>query len=350
MQISIVIPVYRSAGTLPRLTERLLAVLDPTGLDYEIIFVCDGSPDNSWSVLEQLKRSHPGRIVAVELMRNYGQHNALMCGLRHSRGEFVVTMDDDLQNPPEEIPKLIRAIRETGLDLVYGAYAGKRHAAWRNLGSTVVNVFYRFVFKTRCTVTAFRIMRRELVESIFTYNLNFTFLDGLLAWNTQRIGEVEVEHRPRSAGRSGYSLARLLVLALNLFTNFSLVPLQIASALGLAAACGGIVGALYFLVRYLLSGIIVAGYASTIVAILVLGGMQLLSLGIIGEYLGRLHLNVNRKPQYVERRVLAAEGPSAEAAREPAVRPRAVEPAPQTRAAESPPQPRAMSDSPVAAE
>jgi undecaprenyl-phosphate 4-deoxy-4-formamido-L-arabinose transferase len=303
-ELSVVIPVYRSAAMLETLVQRLVVVLDRIGCDYEAVFVDDGSPDQSWDVLQRLQATYPKRIVAIQLMRNFGQHNALMCGFRHSRGQFIVTMDDDLQNPPEEIPKLVDAITRSGLDLVYGRYAEKKHHSWRNLGSFIVNSFYRVVFKTRRSVTAFRIIRRELLESIFPYTLNFTFLDGLLAWNTQRIGEVPVEHHPRREGRSGYSVAKLLLLALNLFTNFSLLPLQLVSAVGLSVSFCGILGALYFLVRYLAADIGVPGYASTIVAVLMLGGVQLLSLGIIGEYLGRLHLNVNRKPQYVERHVL----------------------------------------------
>jgi undecaprenyl-phosphate 4-deoxy-4-formamido-L-arabinose transferase len=309
MDLSVVIPVYRSAPTLEQLLLRLRAVLDGTGLDYEIVFVEDGSPDDSWRVLEALRLRQPERLAAIQLMRNYGQHNALMCGFRHARGDLVVTMDDDLQNPPEEIPKLIEAMKRGDYDLVYGAYGGKRHSAWRNLSSGVVNLFYRRVFRSPVTVTAFRIIRRPLLESIFAYDLNFTFVDGLLAWNTQRVGQVEVEHRPRAAGRSGYSLAKLILLALNLFTNFSLLPLQMVSLVGLLTALSGLFVAGVYLVLYLLREITVPGYASTIIAILVLGGVQLLSLGIMGEYLGRLHLNVNRKPQYVERTVLPPEPP-----------------------------------------
>ena len=298
LDISVVVPVYRSQATLPDLVDRLTAVLKQTGLRYEIVFVDDGSPDDSWQVLTDLQTKSPNAIVAIQLMRNFGQHNAIMCGLRHVRGRLIVTMDDDLQNPPEEIPRLLRAIDEGGFDLVYGQYGGKEHERWRNLGSTLVNTFYRLVFHSKITVTSFRVIRHELAQSILGYDLNFTFLDGLLAWNTQRIGTVEVEHHARRTGRSGYSLSKLAVLALNLFTNFSLLPLQLVSALGFLFALTGLSAAAYYLGLYALQSIAVPGYASTIVAILVLGGAQLLALGIIGEYLGRLHLNVNRKPQY----------------------------------------------------
>jgi glycosyltransferase involved in cell wall biosynthesis len=303
VDLSVVIPVYRSATMLPALVRRLLPVLEATGLTHEIVFVEDGSPDDSWRVLSELQADHADRIVAIQLMRNFGQHNALMCGFRHARGALIITMDDDLQNPPEEIPKLLAAIRAGDFDLVYGAYGEKKHSGWRNAGSTLINAFYRFTFRNDVTITSFRILRRQLVECIFTYDLNFTFIDGLLAWNTRRIGAVPVEHHPRGASRSGYNIFKLMSLAFNLFTNFSLMPLQLISFLGLAAAFGGLLAAAVYLALFLLHRISVPGYASTIIATLVLGGVQLLALGIMGEYLGRLHINVNRKPQYVVREV-----------------------------------------------
>jgi polyisoprenyl-phosphate glycosyltransferase len=305
-KLSVVIPVFRSAGTLPALAQRLRTALDGLDREYEIIFVEDGSPDHSWQVLERLQREHAECIHVIQLMRNYGQHNALMCGFRQARGRFIVTMDDDLQNPPEEIPKLLAAIEERDLDLVYGRYGAKRHDRWRNLGSTIVSMFFRRVFRSSIRPTSFRIIRRALVDSIKRYDLNFTFVDGLLAWNTQRVGETPVEHHPRREGRSGYSIAKLTLLALNLFTNFSLLPLQVISVLGCLTATFGLGLGIYYTILHLLSQITVPGYASIMVALVTLGGLQMLSLGIMGEYLGRLHLNVNRKPQYTVRRRLGS--------------------------------------------
>ena len=302
--MSVVVPVYNSAATLPLLIERLMAVLKTLNGSFEIIFINDGSRDGSWDLLCQIQRTYPEQIVAIQLMRNFGQHNALMCGFRHARGRYIVTMDDDLQHPPEEIPKLLTAISTGNDDLVYGSADRRQHHAWRNLGSWLVNVVYRKLFRTSVTISSFRIMTHELLETIFSYTLNYTFVDGLLAWNTQRIGEVIVDHHPRRTGRTGYSPAKLIALALNLFTNFSLLPLQIVSIVGFAASSAGLAAGGYYLLRYFQDNINVPGYASTIVSILVLGGVQLLSLGIIGEYLGRLHLNVNRKPQYTVRTVL----------------------------------------------
>jgi undecaprenyl-phosphate 4-deoxy-4-formamido-L-arabinose transferase len=302
--LSVVIPVYRSQGTLRPLAVQLVTALEALGRDYEIIFVEDGSPDRSWEVLRELEQTYPGRIVVIQLMRNYGQHNALMCGLRHARGDFIVTMDDDLQHPPAEIATLLAAIEREGADVVYGTPDVKKHTAWRNLGSTLVNVFFRTIFRCPIPVTSFRVIRRPVARSILRYSLNFTYIDGLLAWNTQRVAAVEVEHLPSSVGGSRYSIGKLVLLALNLFTNFSLLPLQIVSAVGMLAAVGGSVLGCFYLVQYFVTDNNVPGYASVIIAVLVLGGGQMLSLGIIGEYLGRLHMNVNRKPQYTVRHVL----------------------------------------------
>lgn len=302
LDLSIVVPVYNSAATLANLLERLTKAIEVITRSYEIVLVDDGSRDDSWAVIQSLRENYGDNLVAVQLMRNYGQHNTLMCGLGLARGEYVVTMDDDLQNPPEEIPKLMAHIKQHGLDLVYGCPSNRNHAAWRNLGSTIVWHFYRTVFRNPVTPTPFRIMRHQLAQSVMFYDLNFTYLDGLLAWCTSRIAGVEVEHHARAQGNSGYSLGKLVGLALNLYTNFSLIPLQIVSALGLVTATSGFVVGLYYLFQFFVSNIAVPGFASTIIAILVLGGVQLLALGVIGEYLGRLHLNVNRKPQYVIRR------------------------------------------------
>ena len=314
LAVSVVIPVYNSAATLDQLHDRLSAVLGALKQSYEIILVDDGSADSSWAMMEALRARDPAHVVAVQLMRNYGQHNALMCGLETARGALVITMDDDLQNPPEEIPKLLAAIGKGDLDLVYGCPDDRQHAGWRNLGSAIVWHFYKTVFRNPVTPTPFRIMRHQLAKSVMFYDLNFTYLDGLLAWCTSRIGAVEVAHHARVAGKSNYSVSKLLVLALNLYTNFSLLPLQLVSGIGLLTACSGFLLGFYYMLQYLVSNISVPGFASTIIAVLILGGVQLLALGVIGEYLGRLHLNVNRKPQFVVRQRQAGVPASAPAA------------------------------------
>jgi glycosyltransferase involved in cell wall biosynthesis len=304
VDLSVVVPVYNSATTLVPLFERISQVCEKLNLSWEADFVDDNSRDDSWKVLSSLRERDPRHVTIIQLMRNFGQHNALMCGFHHARGRFVVTIDDDLQNPPEEIPRLLAEIESRELDLVYGSIEGKkRHGPLRNLGSRLVTRFGQFVFQTSVAGSSYRIIRRELVESILTYQLNYTFIDGLLAWNTQRIGSVPVAHDQRAAGQSGYSLRRLFTHTFNLLTNFSLVPLQVVSLLGLVAAAVGFALGLWFLVAHFLGWITVSGYASLIVTILIMGGTQLLALGVMGEYLGRIHLNINRKPQFVVRSV-----------------------------------------------
>ena len=251
IHISVVIPVYRSADTLPDVVRRLRAVLDVGPRPYEIIFVHDSSPDDT---LASAHRPSTGKCRSDRARTAHAEFRptqALMCGFRHSRGRFVVTMDDDLQNPPEEVPRLLAAIEASGNDLVYGVPNAKKHHAMRNAGSALVTAFYRRVFCSTVQPTSLRIMRRELVDAVLSYTLNFTFIDGLLAWNTQRIGELPVEHHARAVGRSGYTLSKLLVLAFNLFTNFSLLPLQAVSLLGFCAAAGGMLIATYYFLAYL---------------------------------------------------------------------------------------------------
>lgn len=304
VEISVVIPVYNSETTLIEFWARLDRVLSNLRRTYEVIFIDDGSHDGSWTVLKSIQSSASDRMTAIQLMRNFGQHNALMCGLRQSSGMIVITLDDDLQNPPEEIPKLILEIERDSIDLVYGRSDDKQHASWRNFGSMLTQVFYRRVFGLRNGVSAFRAIRKELVECIVSYDLNYTYLDGLFAWHTDRISEVAVLHHPRVSGSSGYSLRRLVVLSINLFTNFSLLPLQIATWFGISAASIGFFAGFYYTYLKVFDNIDVPGFTSLIVSMLVIGGIQLIALGVIGEYLGRVHMNANHKPQYSKRVIL----------------------------------------------
>jgi len=303
VDVSVVVPVYRSARTLVELVSRVATVLEQEKLKWEMVLVDDSSPDDSWSILQTLADRNP-QLRIIQLMRNFGQHNALMCGFHHSSGVVIITIDDDLQHEPESIPTLYRSLNALGADLVYGTYASKKHTIGRNLGSWLVNRFYQIVFRMPVIVTSFRAMRSELVRACLKYDLNFTYLDGLLAWNTQKIDMIQVPHHERVDGRSGYTIGKLVTLAMNLFTNFSLLPLHVVSFVGFCSAIGGLLLGAWYLIAAALSRITVPGYASIIVAVLVLGGLQLLSLGVMGEYLGRLHLNVNRKPQYTIRRTV----------------------------------------------
>lgn len=303
LRCSVVVPVYGDGRYLNELVKRLDSAFQALGWQKpELVLVDDCGSPKSWQVIEEICTNRSDTL-GIELMRNFGQHNALMCGFHHAQGALIVTIDDDLQHAPESVPDLILTLCIEKVDLVYGSYENKKHTKGRNLGSFMVNWFYRRIFCLPITVTSFRAIDQKLVQAILRYDLNFTFIDGLLAWNTRKISTFKVPHHERADGKSSYSLAKLIGLAMNMFTNFSLLPLQAVSLLGmLAAACGIGLGIIYLLLA-LLSEIAVPGYASTIIAVLVLGGLQLLSLGIIGEYIGRLHLNVNRKPQFTIRRM-----------------------------------------------
>ena len=299
--LTILIPVYFAEKSLRAFVEQLSAQFAGKQRNCEILLVDDGSRDNSWQVIEELAKQYPGVVHGIRLSRNFGQHNALMCGFHHARGDVIITMDDDGQHPPEEIPKLLETLEKTGADVVYGVPQRKEHHWLRNLASAMVRAFFRWVFRLKVDPSPFRAIRRDIVQLILPYDLSFVYLDGLLAWYTDRFAQVEVEHRPRLHGRSTYTLRKLITLAFNLFTNFAIGPLQVVSLIGFASTVFGLILAVYYLVMRLIGQITVPGFATVAILVLVMGGLQLLSLGLIGEYLGRVHLNVNRKPQFAVR-------------------------------------------------
>jgi polyisoprenyl-phosphate glycosyltransferase len=297
--ISVVIPVYKAEACLHELYRRLKASLETITEDFEIIMVEDCGGDGSWEIMKKL-REEDRRVKIIRLMNNFGQHNALMCGFHFVAGRYVITLDDDLQNPPEEIPKLLAKIDE-GYDIVYGNYISKKHSAFRNLGSSLIQFFYKKVFSVPGDLTAFRIVRQEVVKSILSYDRNYVFVDGLLAWVTKNIGYVSVEHNERTQGGSGYSLRKLVTLSMNMITNFSIIPLQMASILGFAFAFLGFIMSVYFFIKKVFFSVPVTGFTSLIIAVTIFAGIQLITLGLIGEYVGRIHLNINAKPQFLIR-------------------------------------------------
>lgn len=297
--LSVVIPVYRSESMLIELYNRLIRTLMRIHTSFEIIFIDDGSPDSSWQTLCRLFKKDK-RVRLIQLTRNFGQHNAIMCGFAHTKGSYVVTLDDDLQNPPEEIPKLVHKIKE-GYDIVYGEYALKKHSLMRNIGSSLVQYVYRNIFQVAGNLTSFRIIKYEIVKEILSYNRNYTFIDGLLAWHTKNIGYVRVRHDVRKSGKSNYNPAKLFILTLNMVTNFSIFPLQLAFIGGFLFAILGLLLAVFYFFKKILFGIPVTGFTSIIIAILIFSGVQLVTIGLIGEYIGRIHMNINQKPQFTIR-------------------------------------------------
>jgi glycosyltransferase involved in cell wall biosynthesis len=295
--LSIVIPVYRGAATIRTLVEAL-AALQPEG-GIEIVLVNDGSPDNSGEICRDLVRVTPVPVVYIEHTRNFGEHNAVMTGLRHARGAYVITMDDDLQNPPDEVTRLYDHARLGGWDVVYTRYSEKQHAAWRNLGSRFANwVADRLLDKPRgLYLSSFRCMAAPVVRSVMRYRGPYPYVDGLIIQVTQRICSIEVAHLPRAEGRSNYTLRRLVLLWLNLATSFSLAPLRLAVFAGAAMAAVGMAGAVATIAEALYTRATPSGWASTMTAIMLVGGVQSMILGIMGEYVGRTFLSANGKPQ-----------------------------------------------------
>lgn len=310
--LSIVVPVYNGADSIGELVAALEALEIPGG--HEIVLVNDGSPDNSLEICRGLVARAKIPITLIDHARNHGEHNAVMTGLRHARGAHVINMDDDLQNPPEEVARLLAYAQETGADVVYTYYDEKQHARWRNLGSEFTNWVAGFVLDKPkdLYLSSFRCMSAFLVHEITRYEGPFPYVDGLILQVTQKIDRLLVRHLPRAIGRSNYTLRRLLRLWMSMFVNFSVMPLRISTLTGFALSVLGGLGGLAAIVDALVNAE-PPGWASLFVALLLLSGVQLMILGIVGEYLGRLYLTANGKPQAVVRTVTRAE-PAAEGA------------------------------------
>jgi len=304
IKYSVLIPVYNSSISLAELNSRIVNVMEKIG-SFEIVYVSDGSRDDSWKILSRLAMED-SRITAINLSRNFGQHNALMCAFSQARGDFSITIDDDLQIPPEEIPRLVSEI-EKGYDVVYGIYPKKKHSFFRNVGSWLVRSIFSLIFKVQIPITSFRIISRRIIKSIIRYDKSFTYIDGLISWYTNAIGSVEVRHEPRREGKSGYSLYKLVSLSLNLLTNFSLLPLQAASIIGLLMAFSAFGTGLYFIYLKIVHKISIEGWTSLMVSTTMFSGIILVLIGLLGEYLGRIHLNINNRPQYAIREILRIE-------------------------------------------
>jgi undecaprenyl-phosphate 4-deoxy-4-formamido-L-arabinose transferase len=300
--LSVVIPVYNSQSILPALLERLAAVLPSLANAFEVILVNDGSRDDSWSTIEDLARQHAW-ISGVDLMRNYGQHNALLCGIRAAKHDVVVTLDDDLQHPPEEIHTLLDKLAE-GYDVIYGTPRQEQHGLWRDLASRVTKLALQSTMgaATARKVSAFRAFRTQLREAFANYQSPFLSLDVLLTWGTTRFAAVPVRHDARRAGVSNYTFRKLLTHALNMMTGFSTLPLQLASWIGFTFTLFGLGVLAYVIGRYLLEGGVVPGFAFLASIIAIFSGAQLFALGIIGEYLARMHFRMMERPTYVVRR------------------------------------------------
>lgn len=308
--LSVVVPVYNSAGTLTELAARLAPVLTATGLPFEVILINDGSVDHSWHEIELLAQHH-GWVRGISLMRNYGQHNAVLAGTRAARYATTITMDDDLQHPPEELPVLLGQLT-SNVDVVYGTPQVEPHGLARNLASVLTKYMFRAATgaSNARMISAWRVFRTDLREAFAAYHSPFVSLDVLLTWSTTRFVSVKVPHAPRSNGSSNYGFTQLLHHAVNIMTGYSVLPLQFASFTGFALTLFG-VGILSFVVgRYFVAGSTVAGFPFLASIIAIFSGAQLFALGIIGEYLARIHFRTMNKPPYAVRATVESTPPN----------------------------------------
>jgi undecaprenyl-phosphate 4-deoxy-4-formamido-L-arabinose transferase len=297
--VSAVIPVYNAATSLEELLALLTAELEKATDKFEIILVEDCGQDNSWEIIETYSRRDP-RIQGIRLSRNFGQHNALLCGIRQAAFDIIVTLDDDLQNPPSEIPALLEEL-DKGYDVVYGTPRQERHGLLRNLASVLTKIALQngMGVETARKVSAFRAFRARLREGFNNYQGPFVSIDVLLTWSTSRFTAIPVKHDRRVSGKSNYTLTKLFNHAFNMLTGFSTVPLQLASMLGfLFTIFGGGVLA-WVLVRYFIAGGSIPGFPFLASIIAIFSGVQLFALGVFGEYLARIHFRTMDRPSYV---------------------------------------------------
>jgi len=296
--LSIVIPVYNSALILPELVARLAPVLEATGHAYEVVLVDDGSRDDSWATITRLIAAHSW-VRGLCMMRNYGQHNALLAGIREARFDVTMTMDDDLQHPPEELPTLLAAL-DDDVDVVYAPPAQEQHGVLRNVASVITKLALQSTMGARTArmASAWRVFRTHLREASSGFNGPFVSIDVLLTWGTTRFAAVPLRHDPRARGASNYTLMALVRHALNMMTGFSVLPLQLASLMGFAFTIFGALVLCFVLGRYLWQGTTVAGFPFLASIVAIFSGAQLFALGIMGEYLARMHFRSMDKPSY----------------------------------------------------
>ncbi|MGA2136057.1 MAG: glycosyltransferase family 2 protein [Bryobacteraceae bacterium] len=301
VSVSVVVPVYNSAAGLHLLIERLEPVLTACARQFEVILVNDGSHDGSWEAIGQLTERYVF-VRGINLMRNYGQHNALLCGIRAARNQVVVTIDDDLQNPPEEIPKLLAKLAE-GYDVVYGAPAREQHGLWRDLASQVTKIALQSAVgaETARHASAFRAFRTEVRGGFTNFQGPFVSIDVLLTWGASRFAAVTVRHDARRLGQSQYTLRKLIRHAFNMMTGFSVLPLQVASVAGFVFTVFGFLVLAFVIGTYFMRGGSVPGFPFLASLIAMFSGVQMFALGIIGEYLARMHFRMMDRPGYAVR-------------------------------------------------
>lgn len=300
--VSFVIPCYRSAQTIGQVVEEIDTTMKKlSGYAYEIVLVNDASPDDTFDVIRGLCAGRKD-ICGVNLARNFGQHAALMAGFRHARGDVVVCLDDDGQTPADAAGRLLAKLEE-GYDVVYAKYAHKQHSIFRNFGSKVNELMTRVMLgkPKELYISSYFAMKRFVARELARYENPYPYVIGLVLRATKKIANVEVEHREREIGTSGYTIGKLLGLWFNGFTAFSIKPLRIATVIGVVSACAGFAYGIFTVIKKILNPAVPVGFSALMSAVVFFCGLILLMLGIIGEYIGRIYISMNNSPQYVIR-------------------------------------------------
>lgn len=301
--VSIVIPVYRSGEILPHLVSEIEKIMESSEFrgKFELVLVCDASPDNSWQVIKSLAMVHLS-LRGISLRKNAGQHNATMAGLNFCRGEYIIIMDDDLQHPPDAIPSLISELK-SGADVCYTRYLDRKHVLWKRIGSRVNDIFATLLLgkPSGLYLSSYKALSRGVVNEIIKYDGPFSYVDGLILEVTSSIVSIEIRHQARLVGEGNYNFRRSISLWLKMATSFSVFPLRIMFIAGITLSILSLLVVGYVIIAKFMDPSIPAGWASLIAAVLFVGGVQMLGLGLIGEYLGRAYLKLNRKPQFVIR-------------------------------------------------
>jgi len=306
VKYSTIIPVFNEEENLEALYSRLSRVLADSGEPYEIIFVDDGSTDGSYQILKALHEKDE-HVKVVRFTRNFGQHPAILAGFDFAKGEVLITIDADLQNPPEEIPKLLSKLDE-GYEVVFGIFQARKHSAFRRAGSTFSKWILSKIIPVDATnLSAFRVLRSSVVRQLCMMNERSKFLDGLFCWMGCAVGTVEVQHAERRAGKTKYNLFKLLGVWFDMVVSFTDMPLKAATFGGICLGLVGFIIALFYLIRYFIYGFEVPGFATIVILITVFAGIQLFCLGILGEYIGRIIKGVRNRPEYIVRNKLGTE-------------------------------------------
>lgn len=302
-KFSVVIPVFNEEENLEVLHTRLVKVMESLEEPYEVIFVDDGSTDSSFQILKDLHQKD-NNVKVIRFTRNFGQHSAITAGFDFAQGEKIITLDADLQNPPEEIPKLLEKLDE-GYEVVFGVFRRRKHSLFRRTGSAFTKwVLSRIMPVDTTNLSGFRALRCGIADQLKQFSERGKFLDGLLCWMGFKVGTVELEHHKRQAGKTKYSLFKLISLWFDMVVSFTDVPLKIATFGGSFLGIIGFLLALFYLIRYFLYGFAVPGFATIVILITVFSGIQLLCLGILGEYIGRVNREVRNRPEYIIREKL----------------------------------------------